>query len=103
MLDLASGNSSEDKAVFGFDTYALQLQDINSSLFSGQTFTVNLGPVEDAVESEGNIQENLTTFEMVMQTLENSTASVQLPDNFFGFGARMRYKPVEIELLCVLD
>lgn len=82
MLDLASGNSSENKAVFGFDTYALQLQDIDPSLFNGQTFTVNLGSADDAVESQGNIQESLKTFDMVAQILEKYTASVQLPNDF---------------------
>lgn len=69
---------------FGFDTYALQLQDIDPDLFNGQTFTVNLGSVEDALQASGNLGDYLKTSEMVMNILVNSTASVNLPDNFFA-------------------
>lgn len=84
MLGLAeTGNSSgENKTVFGFDTYALQLQDIVPSLFNGQTFAINRGSVEDAKETERNIQDSLLTSVMVIDILQ-TTASIQLPNNFF--------------------
>ena len=83
LLDLsASGNASE--VIFGFDTYALQLQDVDPDLFNGQTFTVNLGSVEDALQSNGNLGASLNTSEMVMNILVNhTTSSVKLPENFF--------------------
>lgn len=81
-LDLV-GNFSEDKVVYGFDTFALQLQDIDPNLFNGQTFSVNLGSVEDAIESNDGIQDFLKTSEMVItKVLGNTTASIQLPNNF---------------------
>ena len=87
LLDLSasSGNASgEDKVIFGFDTYALQLQDVDPDLFGGQIFTVNLGSVEDALQSDGNLGASLNTSEMVMNILVNiTTSSVKLPENFF--------------------
>ena len=87
LLDLSasSGNASgEDEVIFGFDTYALQLQDVDPHLFNGQTFTVNLGSVEDALQSNGNLGASLNTSEMVMNILVNhTTSSVKLPENFF--------------------
>lgn len=79
MLDVP-GNSSE--VLYGLDTYALQVQDINPDSFSGKTFMVILGDVQDALRAERNIGGSLVTSKMVMEILENSTASVQLPDGF---------------------
>ena len=86
LLDLStsSNDSEQDGVVFGFDTYALQLQDIDPDLFNGQTFSVNLGSVEDALQSEGDLGDSLVTSEMVMDILVMSTASVYLPDSFFS-------------------
>ena len=82
MLNIStSGNASMQ---FGFDTFALQLQDIDPDLFNGQTFTVNLGSVEDALQTSGNLGDSLRTSEVVMNILVNSTASVNLPDDFFA-------------------
>ena len=82
-LDLTASNSSADSTtIFGLDTYALQLQDIDPDIFNGQTFSVNLGSVEDAIKLKGDIQDGLMTSEEVMKILQNSTASLQLPDNF---------------------
>lgn len=80
-----SDNSSDaNKLLFGYDTYALQLQNTDTEKFKGQTFTVNLGSVEDALQSGERFQDSLKTSEMVMQVLDNSTAAVQLSDNFFN-------------------
>lgn len=81
----ASNNSSDDnKLLLGYDTYALQLQNIDPDKFKGQTFTVNLGSVENALQSDEKFQDSLKTSEMVMKVLDNSTAAVQLSDNFFN-------------------
>lgn len=81
-VTLTSNSSEPNKLVLGYDTYALQLQNIDPDKFKGQTFTVNLGSVEDAMRSEDNLQDSLMTSEMVMHVLDNSTAAVQLPDTF---------------------
>ena len=80
-LDLST-SSNDSGVVFGFDTYALLLQDIHPDLFDGQTFSVNLGSVEDALQSESDLGDSLVTSEMVMDILVKSTASVYLPDSF---------------------
>ena len=84
LLDLStsSNDSGQDGVFFGFDTYALLLQDIDPDFFNGQTFSVNLGSVEDALQSEGDLGDSLVTSEMVMDILVKSTASVYLPDSF---------------------
>lgn len=75
--------SEDDMIQFALDTYALQLQNIDSSLFNGQTFTINLGSVEEALSMGNGLRGTLKTSEMVMKILENTTAAVQLPNNFF--------------------
>lgn len=74
--------TDEMKLVLGYDTYALQLQDIDLSRFNGQTFTVNLGSVENAIDSEGIASSSLKTSERVMKVLDSSTAAVQIPKDF---------------------
>jgi hypothetical protein len=71
-------------SVIGLDKYALQLQDVDPSLFNGQTFAINLGSVEDAIGHNGAIEDGLLISEKVMELFQNSTASVQLPSNFLG-------------------
>ena len=81
-LDLTlSTNSSVNK--FVYDTYALQMQDIDPDTFKGQTFTVNLGSVEEALNStEGFKDESLKISEMDLEVLDNSTAAVQISEKF---------------------
>ena len=73
---------ADDKVVLGYDTYALQLQDIDLKQFNGQTFTVNLGSVENALGLEGPFSDALMTSELVMQIHDNSTATVEIPNDF---------------------
>ena len=74
-------NSSVDK--FVYDTYALQMQDIDPDTFKGQTFTINLGSVEEALNStEGFKDESLKISEMDLEVPDNSTAAVQIPEKF---------------------
>ncbi len=82
LLFNSTSKSNDDKLVLGYDTYALQLQDIDLSKFNGQTFTVNLGSVENALDSERSVRSSLKTSERVMQILDNSTAAVQIPEDF---------------------
>ena len=93
MLDLAELDNSTNRSIviFGFNTYALQLQDIDPSFFNGQTFAVNLGSVEDAMSR------NRTSDLMTSETdTEMFTASVQLPKDFLdlvaGCGTNMSHR-----------
>lgn len=86
MLEVTASNDSfdDDKIIFGFKKFALQLQDIDPDVFKGQTLTVDVGSVEDALDSEERFGNSLKTSEMVMKVLENSTAAVHLPHSFFS-------------------
>lgn len=80
----SSNNTSGNKLLLGYDTYALQLQNIDTDKFKGQTFSVNLGSVEEAMQTKEEFEDALKTSEMIMQVLDNSTAAVQLPENFLA-------------------
>ena len=77
-------NNTVDKGLFTFDTYALQLQEVDSERFQGQTLIVNLGSIENIDNLSGGIPNNsLILHDMIVETLNNATASVQLPGNLF--------------------
>lgn len=82
-LDLtATSNSSDGKLTFGFNNYAMQLQDIDPGAFNGQTFSVNLGSVEDALISDNGFNNSLKTSNVLVEVMNDSTAAIQLPENF---------------------
>lgn len=82
-LDLtAASNSSDGKLTFGFNNYAMQLQDIDPGAFNGQTFSVNLGSVEDALISDNGFNNSLKTSNVLVEVMNDSTAAIQLPENF---------------------
>ena len=79
-----SNNSSEKYAIFGFEKYALHLQDIDLNRFRGQTLSVNLGPVLKAMKSDGAIEKESLKISELISVLENTTASVSIPEDFFN-------------------
>ena len=71
-------------ATFTRKTYALQLHDIDTSNFQGQTLSVDLGSVQEAMRSTSNIQEEaIQTIGWNEVLLDNRTASVQVPSSVF--------------------
>ena len=79
--NLAIANSTS--ATFTQKTYALQMNDINTSNFKGQTLSVDLGSVQEAMSISGNIgKEDIQTIEGI-EPYQNSTASVQVPASIF--------------------
>ena len=61
--DNSTANSSQ--TVFAFETFALQIQQLDPEEYKGQTFSVNLGSVEEAKEDNKSIgQEALVTSEL---------------------------------------
>ena len=70
-------------ATFAQKTYAIQVHDIDTNNFQGQTFSVDLGSVQEAISISSSIQEE------AIQTIEgnkvflNRTASVQVPASLF--------------------
>ena len=65
--------------IFSQRNYALQVQDIDREVFQGETFNVDLGSVEEAINNTGNIdQDALVT---MMETLRYATGSIQVPQS----------------------
>ena len=77
-------NGTNNQTVFAFETFALQIQELDPLKYQGQTFSVDLGSVEEATNMEQRIEEgDLVTSETVnaMDTEANTTASIQLPED----------------------
>ena len=75
-------NDTLQERVFAFETFALQLQEVDPEMYQAQTFTVNLGSIEDISNVSGRIPDNsLMIQDTLMEILSNTTASVQLPDD----------------------
>ena len=71
-------NSTEDKQLFTRNNYALQVQQINASLFTGETFNVDLGTVEEAMNTSGNIDpQALLT---LLNSVSNATGSLSVSE-----------------------
>ena len=93
---LASNVSNQDnKTLFTFNTFAIKIQEIDTSdEFEGQSFSVNLGSVEDTTNISGTIPpEDLVTGDNAMDVSTGATASVQLPNDIFkscGISATQR-------------
>ena len=74
-------NSTNNTLAFAFKNFALLLRDVNPKGFSGESFSVNLGPVEEAIRNSSGINEEALV--TMMEPLYNATASAKLPDSLF--------------------
>ena len=84
-MDNVETSNETNTTTLAFQTYALQAQDIDPSSFQGQTFNVDLGSVEEAMKTNGEIDEaRITTSAMVMEAISNVTAAVQVPQSLFS-------------------
>ena len=72
-------NGTEDRTVFGYSMYALQVQSIDSVKVGGHALTVDLGSVDEALNNGQISEEDLITGESLMSVLTNATASVYIP------------------------
>ena len=96
-LDLSTVNqtSSSNRTALTFETFALQVEDVNTDTFNGQTFTVALGLVEQA----RNVSNAIDQRALIIETGEGSsrnkravdgnnteaaTATLQVQPMFFG-------------------
>ena len=76
-----STSSEMMEATFAFPNFAIQIQEIDQATYQGQTFTVNLGPVEDTLNITNGIPDDslsITNLNTRIST-DDHTASVQLP------------------------
>ena len=79
-----------NQTVLSFETFAMTVQDLDPDSFQGQTFVVDLGPVEEAVNNTGVIDQdalmtandytadNRSDIDSLSEDTENSTASLRL-------------------------
>ena len=71
-------NSTEDKKLFTRENFALQIQEIDVALFAGEAFNVDLGSVEEAMNTSGNIDpSSLLT---LLNPLSNATGSLSVSE-----------------------
>ena len=68
-------------AVYALQNFALQVQDVNVTAFTGETFSVDLGSVEEAINNTHTI--NQSALVTMMEALSNATASAQIPNSMF--------------------
>ena len=83
--------NSTKTTVFAFETFALQVQELDPEEYIGQIFNVNLGPLERARKDNQTIQQSaLVTSELesaeqddegIVNGFADSTASLQLPED----------------------
>jgi len=74
-------NSTNDTLAFALNNFAILLQDVDPRNFSGEAFSVNLGPIQEAINNTSRInEESLVT---MMTPLPNATASAELPESLF--------------------
>ena len=76
-LDMVVLDENKTEAVFGYEEYALQVQDIDPVDFTGQRFVVDLGSVEEALNSTRITKNDLNTTSL-MSLVTNATASITI-------------------------
>ena len=83
-----NSTTNSSQAVFAFETFALQVQQLDPEEYKGQVFSVNLGSVEEATKDNQTIdQADLVTSELESENLvkmtkhSGVTASLQLPED----------------------
>ena len=74
-------NSTNNTLAFPLDNFALLLRDVNPESFSGESLSVNLGPVEEAIRNSSGINEEALV--TMMDPLPNATVSAKLPESLF--------------------
>lgn len=72
-----ASRDSENYIVYAFDNFGLILEDVDSENFTGEAFSVDLGPVKEAIQSSGGINED--SLIRMASALPNATAAVIVP------------------------
>ena len=79
-VEIGTLNTTEITSVFLYRTFALQIQNVNISSFEGQTFIVDFGSVEEAMNFTGGVNSGaLILAENAMDALNNATAAIHIP------------------------
>ena len=75
--------TNSTSATFTRKTYALQVNDIDTSSFQGQTLSVDLGSVQEAMSISSSIHKEAIQTISRSKAYQNKTASVQVPASLF--------------------
>ena len=85
-VEIDNQNSSSNTTTFIQQTFALQVQNLNLSSLNGQTFNVDLGSVEEARNTTGDIEDSdLVTVDNAMDVLVNATAAIQISEELLEY------------------
>ena len=91
-----NSTTNSSQSVFAFETFALQVQQLNPEEYKGQVFSINLGTVEDIRKDNQTIEQNAlvtsnlklaanmkdgTDNEGPRNSMAGTTASLQLPED----------------------
>ena len=94
-----NSTSNSSQTVFAFDTFALQVQQLDPEEYKGQVFSINLGSLKEARKDNRTIkQENLVTSQLesaanlnhetdndgARKAMADTTASLQLPEDLLN-------------------
>ena len=82
---LTSENSTENATnTFAFKTFAIQIEEIDPQMYQGQSFSVDLGSVQETMEIVGKIPtDSLITSDTTRRIPTSNTASIQLSEHLF--------------------
>ena len=92
---LVPENSTENAMnTFAFKTFAIQIEEIDPQMYQGQSFSVDLGSVQDTMNITGknptdklkttDTTRGISTTDTTKRTSNSSTASIQLPEHLFA-------------------
>ena len=85
-VEIDSSNPSWNATVYSYQTFALQIQNINLSSFKGETFNVDLGSVERDMNITGVINDSaLITVKNIMEPLNNATAAIHISEELLSY------------------
>ena len=77
-VDINTLNTTENTTMFIYQTFSLQVQNIDPYSFEEQTLNVDLGSVEEAMNISGGI--NSGALITTMQFLDNATAGIHISE-----------------------
>ena len=82
-VEINTLNTTENSTALVYRTFALQVQNIDPSSIEGQTFNVDLGSVEEAMNITGSIDDSalITT----MDFLNNATAAIHVSEELMKY------------------
>ena len=72
-------NSTNDTLTFALNNFALLLRDVDPRNFLGESFSIDLGAVGEAIQNTDGIDEE----RLVTMLVPNATASAELPELLF--------------------